>query len=269
MSTTASQPIQTMRDRAILVTGSTRGIGLAIVRRLAESGASVVTCGRDQAQAEQVAASLPGEHFGLGVDLSDPDGPQRLVAAAAQRAGRLDGLVNSAGVSLVHPAATLDRAEWQRIVDLNLTASFFCMQEAAALMSDDGAIVNIASVVAIRGLPGRAAYSAAKAGIIALTRTLAVEWGPRLRVNAIAPGYIRTDLMDTLIASGKIDPAAIEARTPAGRFGTPDDVAACATFLLSEQASFITGELVTVDGGWVADGQGSPPQRHPRTEGSR
>lgn len=244
--------------RVILVTGSSRGIGRAIARALAEAGARVVITGLHAERAEEFARSLPEQAIGIGADLSVPGEPEKLVEETLKRAGRLDGLVNNAGLSLIQSSAETTRTDWSRILDLNLTASFFCSQAAAAAFSGQGVILNVASIAGLTGLPGRSAYAASKAALIALTKVLAVEWAPRIRVNAIAPGYVRTDAMNGLIEDGKIDALVIEKRTPARRFGLPEEIANASVFLLGNGASFVTGEILAVDGGWLANGE--PPR---------
>jgi NAD(P)-dependent dehydrogenase (short-subunit alcohol dehydrogenase family) len=242
-----------LEGRAVIVTGGVRGIGLAIARELLAAGAIVGVGSQDQRRAEAVARELGGDVVPLGMPLEDPDAPQRLVSAFVERAGRLDGLVNNAGISVIAPAAELRRDDFRRVLDVNLTATFLCAQAAAAAM-EEGAIVNVSSMSALQGVAGRAAYSASKAGVIALTRVLAVELAPAIRVCCVVPGPVATEMLREQAALGNIDLARMERRTPLGRIAEPREVAAAVRFLLGPGASFITGEALTVDGGWLAYG---------------
>lgn len=245
-----------LAGRAIVVTGSTRGIGLAVAQALTAAGAKVGVNGRDQADADRVAAELGGGATGIAADVTTEEGAARLIAAASERLGGLDGLVNNAGIAHIDPTLELSAEKWSRVLELNLTAPFLCSREAARVMlaGNGGAIVNVLSIAGLTGLPGRAAYSATKAGLLGLTRSLAVEWGPQVRVNAVAPGYVRTELLEELRDAGKVDFDRVEGRVPAGRLAEPADVGAAIAFLLSPAAAYVTGETLAVDGGWLASG---------------
>jgi NAD(P)-dependent dehydrogenase (short-subunit alcohol dehydrogenase family) len=251
-----SNAVQDLGGRAILVTGSSRGIGHAIATELASRGACVAVHGRDPDLAGRVAAELGPGNVGLAADLTSEEEVKRLVAAAKSALGGLDGLVNNAGVAQADPTVELSSERWADVLALNLTAPFLCSREAARVMleGEGGAIVNILSIAAFTGLPGRVAYSATKAGLLGMTRTLALEWGSRIRVNAVAPGYVGTKPLEELATAGKVDLEAIERRVPAGRLGERAEVAAAVGFLLSDAAAYITGESLAVDGGWLVNG---------------
>lgn len=242
-------------EKVAVVTGGTRGIGRAIAEELSSRGARVAVIGRDAATAAAVASDLPGEAIGVAVDLSHPDGPAAMVHEVALELGPIQLLVNNAGIGMGKPSLEVERGEWQTLLDVNLTAVFFCSTAVAAAMPPEGgAIVNISSVAGLAGIPERAAYCATKAAVVGLTRELAVEWAPTIRVNCLAPGYVRTDLADAMIKAGRVDPSAVESRSPAGRYADPAEMARVAAFLLSDDASFINGQTVVADGGWLANG---------------
>lgn len=244
-----------LAGKTAIVTGATRGIGHEIATQLARSGARVAVCGRDQEQAARQAARLPGGAVGIGADLVEDGGAERVVATALDHFGSVDLLVNNAGISLVKPSLEVTRRDWQEVLETNLTAAFFSATAAVAAMPPEGgAIVNIASIAAVRGLPQRAPYAASKAALIGLTRVQAVEWGPRVRVNAIVAGYTRTDIVDGLIRKGHVDQEGIASHTPLARLGRPQEIASAVVFLLSDAACFITGETLAVDGGWTIHG---------------
>ena len=226
------------------MTGGSRGIGRAIARELGRAGASVVVgyrSGRDEA--EQVAAEANGR--AVQADVADPDEARRLV----EDAGELDILVNNAGVTRDGLIARMSDDDWRAVVETNLGGVFHTCRAAVRGMMRRraGSIVNLTSVVGLHGNPGQTNYAASKAGIIGFTKALARELGSRgVRANAIAPGYIATGLTDVLPDDVR---DAILGNTPLGRLGTPEDVAGAVRFLCSDEASFITGEVLLVDGG--------------------
>jgi 3-oxoacyl-[acyl-carrier protein] reductase len=182
------------------------------------------------------------------------------VEAMAERVvverGGVDALINNAGIQRHGALETLAVADWGAVLDVNLNGAFHCLQAFGGRMlaKGAGAIVNVASVAAARGAPGRAAYAASKAALVSLTRTAAVEWAERgVRVNAVAPGYVETDLVRRFVADGRLDIAPVLARTPTRRLSTPGEVAAAILFLAGEDASSVTGSVLHVDGGFDAD----------------
>ena len=242
--------------KVAIVTGSTRGIGRAVAEAFAREGAIVVVNSRDGGRAEAAAREMGGATTGVGADLGTQAGVEHLFSEVESRHGRVDVLVNNAGIPMVRDSLDLTLEEWQQTLDLNLTGPFLCCQQAARSMlrGGGGNIVNIASVTSFAPFPRRLAYATSKAGLVMMTRVLAAEWAPSVRVNAVAPGFIRTDLVLGLAAEGKVDLAALERRTPQKRLGSPEDVAKACVFLASEDASFITGETLVSDGGWLAYG---------------
>lgn len=242
--------------RVAVVTGSTRGIGRAIAERFADEGATVVVNSRDATAAREAAAAIGRGAVGLAGDVATEEGCRALMEGTLAASGRLDVLVNNAGTSVVHKAEEFPLEDWRRILDLNLTGAFICAQLAGRQMlrQGSGCVINIGSVAAFTSTPGRVAYCASKAGMMMMTRVMAAEWAPTVRVNAVLPGFIETDLVADLEAQGSLDLSAVRRRTPFGRLGRTEEVAAAAVFLASDQASYVTGSLLAVDGGWLAYG---------------
>ncbi|BCJ48004.1 short-chain dehydrogenase [Actinoplanes ianthinogenes] len=244
-----------LQGRKILVTGGTRGIGRGIVLAAAEAGADVLTCHRSDGPAvDSLVAALKetgGDHHVVRADLAEVGEVDRLAAEARERFGRLDGVVNNAGVISHIPYENLAVEEWHRVLDTNLTAAFRVVQQCLPLLGERGSIVNIGSRGAAAGIPLRAHYTAAKSAMIGLTRSLAKEYGSRgLRINVLAPGVIETEAMD------EMPPERAQAlrdmysgKTALARLGTVPEVAAVALFLLSDLSGYITGETLNVDGG--------------------
>jgi len=243
-----------LTGRRALVTGSTRGIGLAVAEALAARGARVAINSRDPAAVAEVVAKLGRGAVGVPGDLGSPPGASRVVEGAPQSLGGLDVLVNNAGMAMPAESVELSPADWQRTIDLDLSAVFYCSQAAARDMLGRGAgsIVNISSVQAFTPLARRVAYAAAKAGVVGLTRSLAAEWAPAVRVNAVAPGYVETAMVRGLVEAGRVDPEAVAKRTPMRRMAKPEEIAAALLFLASDAASYVTGETLMVDGGWTS-----------------
>ena len=217
----------------------------------------VVVTSRSPERARATADELGEGAVGVGVELTDADAPAALIDRALEEFGRLDVLVNSAGAGQVADSATLDPAEWQRIIDLDLTAPFRCAQAAARpmLAAGRGVIVNISSLLGHIGMPRRAAYTAAKHGLEGLTKTLAVEWAARgVRVVSVSPAYVATELLAGTSKAGGFSLDDVAGRTPMRRLAEPKEVARTVAFIASDDASFVTGSSVRVDGGWLADG---------------
>lgn len=228
--------------KAALVTGGTRGIGLAIAKRLAAAGAQVVVCGRN-------AADAPAGLHVLACDVRDPEAVQQMMAEAVARLGRLDVLVNNAGGSPQADAATASPRFSERIVALNLLAPLYVSQAALPhLKAAGGSIVNISSVSAVRPSPGTSVYAAAKAGLIALTRSLAHEWGPAVRVNAVVVGYVETEATDATYGDVQAQ-AAIAANIGSRRLARAEEVAEAVAFLAGAGASYVNGAALEVHGG--------------------
>ena len=254
-STDGTGPLS-FEGRVVVVTGGGRGIGRGVSEAFLDAGAEVTVCGRSTMEDADLPSGADGAggrrraHF-VTADVRDPDQAAAVVDAAVSRFGRLDVLVNNAGGSPVTPAATASPRFVASIVQLNLLAPFYCAQAANAVMQAQdggGSIVNIASVSGLRPSPGTAAYGAAKAGLLNLTQTLAMEWAPRVRVNAVSAGLVATEGADDHYG-GPAGMAAAAATVPLGRFGTPGDVAGICLFLASPLAAYVTGANVVAHGG--------------------
>jgi 3-oxoacyl-[acyl-carrier protein] reductase len=249
-----------MDGRVAVVTGAGRGLGAAIASELAGAGMSVVVADRDEALARDSAARLSAagrRATAAVVDVSDAERVRALFEGIAAEHGRLDVLVNSAGVGAVAPSHSLGLDVWSRTLAINLTGTFLCAQAAARLMrpAGRGVIVNIGSVFAATGMPMRAAYAASKHGVVGLTKVLATEWArDGVRVVAVDPAYVRTALDDADRRDGDYTEADIARRTPMGRYAEPAEVARVVAFVASDEASFITGSQIAVDGGWLGYG---------------
>ncbi|KYH24753.1 3-phenylpropionate-dihydrodiol/cinnamic acid-dihydrodiol dehydrogenase [Halalkalicoccus paucihalophilus] len=247
-------------NETAIVTGASRGIGSGIATKLAEHGASVVINYRSSDQrAMEVVEEIEadgGTAVAVQADVSEYGDVEAMVEATVERFGALDILVNNAGMTTIGPAAEVDIADWRRVIDIDLTGVFIGCQVAGCQMqeqADGGAIVNIASMMGQMGYHMRAPYCAAKAGVINLTRTLAVEWAADdISVNALAPGFIKTDITDQTQDSAGYTDDDIRGRTPMARFGTVEEMANCVSFLARDD-TFVTGEVLQADGGWTSD----------------
>ncbi|MCE7983654.1 MAG: SDR family oxidoreductase [Caldilinea sp. CFX5] len=245
-------------QQVIVITGAGRGLGFGMAQRFGAAGARVIlaevdaTLGR-QAEAELQRAGLAA-HF-APLDVRDPSQSRALVHEVVKRYGRLDVWVNNAGLSTIAPAETLDPAEWDALVAVNLSGVFYCAQAAGQQMlaQGKGVILNIASITGLLHIEGRAAYSVSKAGVVALTEALGIEWAQRgVRVVAIAPGVVATPMAQAVFDQGIAARTTYERRTPMHRLGTVDEIAEAALFLASDEAAYITAETLRVDGGWTA-----------------
>lgn len=233
-----------MTNRTAFVTGASRGIGRACARALAEAGARVVLAARDRARLEEASAEIPGSTW-VEIDLASPDS----IKAAFAKAGKVDILVNNAAVTKDGLALRMKKDDWDTVLATNLTGAFLAIQQVLHGMMKErwGRIVNISSVVGEAGNPGQANYVASKAGLIGLTKSLAQEMSSRnITVNAVAPGFIETDMTASLSEELKTN---MLAHIPLKRFGKPEDVAAAVRFLASEEAGYITGAVLNVNGG--------------------
>lgn len=249
--------------KAALVTGGGTGLGYAMSRMLLEEGASLVIASRNRERLERAAEELSratgGRVLPMALDVRDADAVERVVAETVERLGRLDFLVNNAAGNFVVRAEELSPRGWDAVVGIVLDGTFYCSRafgRHVIARGGGGAILNIVASYAWTGGPGTVHSAAAKAGVVAMTRTLAVEWARHgIRVNAIAPGPVPTEGAASHLFPGEEDLSALRGQIPLGRLGTPEDVARAARFLLSEEASWITGEVLTVDGGqWLGKG---------------
>jgi NAD(P)-dependent dehydrogenase (short-subunit alcohol dehydrogenase family) len=245
-----------MDGQRAVVTGGASGIGRATARAMAKHGAAVAILDRDGDGAAATAREVDGHAF--TVDVTDAAALEGAVDEAAAWMGGLSALFNNAGGSNMSRIDGWDVHEWDRIVRLNLSGVFHGLRVGAPLIVDSGggAIVNTASISGTRPAAGEAPYAAAKAGVAALTATAALEYAPTVRVNAVSPGMIRTGLTDVLLDGFDWTVPHMEAKTPLGRVGTPEDVAEVVVFLCSEAARFITGQNVVIDGGMTLHGSG-------------
>ncbi|GAA0669107.1 SDR family NAD(P)-dependent oxidoreductase [Natronoarchaeum mannanilyticum] len=250
----------TFDGETAIVTGASRGIGSGIATKLAEQGASVVVNYRSsERQAESVVDEIEdrgGEAVAVQADVSDRDDVAAMVEATVDRFGSLDVMVNNAGMTTLGPAADIDVEDWRRVIEVDLTGVFIGCQAAGRQMqsqADGGAIVNVSSMMGEMGFHMRAPYCAAKAGVINLTRTLAVEWAEDdISVNALAPGFIQTDITDQTQDSAGYTDDDIRRRTPMARYGTVEEMANCVSFL-ARGDTYVTGEVLRADGGWTSD----------------
>jgi len=238
-----------MEGRVVAITGGASGIGLATAQLLANEGAAVVIGDLDGHLAAERARVLPGSAAGHQVDVSDEASVSAFFDVVSSGSSRLDALVHCAGIGGVPaPIVDMDADNWRHVVDVNLTGSMLVVKHAARCMADGGAVVAIASLNAVQAARGLGAYAAAKAGLAMLVKVAALELGVRgIRVNALAPGLVATPLSAPLLEPPVVDE--FVENTPLGRYGQPDDVAHAALFLVSDESTWMTGDLIAVDGG--------------------
>lgn len=247
-----------------IVTGAAEGIGWATAQLLAQAGWTVALFDMNGARVAERARAMGNQHSGWACDVTDADEVKARVRHVVAKHGRIDGLVNNAGIAdQTAPTLQQDIQAFDQVLAVHLRGAFLMSQQVIAQMSQQprdaqgnrGAIVNIGSIASFGGIPGRNAYCAAKAGVLGMTRALASEWAREgIRVNAVAPGYVKTALVANLVERGAIDAQAIARRTPMGRMASPEEIAQVIAFLASPLASYITGAVLPVDGGWTALG---------------
>lgn len=240
-----------LSNRVALVTGSTRGIGRAIAESLTAAGARVAVVGRDAAKAAEAAAAIGPDARGYGCDVADIPALQALVEQVEKDFGSLDILVNNAGLTRDNILLRLKDDDWDTVLDTNLRSAFVAIRAASRGMMKRrwGRIVNIASVVGITGNKGQSNYAASKAGLIGLTKSVAKEFASRnILANVVAPGFIETDMTAAMTDDAR---AAMSGMIPLERLGRPSDIASAVTFLCSDHAAYITGQVLVVDGGMV------------------
>lgn len=255
----SSRSARYLSGRVAIVTGGTRGIGFAIAAELAKAGADVVPTSRtesDVTKAVETIRSYDQESIAVTTDVSDQADVEELMSKTASMLGGVDILINNAGIN---PEAALGRPDdinedaMRHTLDVNLGGVCRCVQTAAPYLrdSDTASVVNVASVGGVVGLPRQHPYVGSKHGVVGVTKSMALDWAPDIRVNALAPGYVATDLTAEVRENDKLRESIID-RTPMGRFADPPEIAGPAVFLASDDAAYITGECLTVDGGWTA-----------------
>jgi NAD(P)-dependent dehydrogenase (short-subunit alcohol dehydrogenase family) len=252
------------KNKVAVITGAADGIGWATAQCLVAEGWNVALIDMNSKLVKERANALGDQHSGWSCNVTDANLVKQCITEIFHLYGRIDALVNNAGIGdQTGPTLEQDIQVFDHVLSVHLRGAFLMSQNTIAIMLKQardktgvrGAIVNIGSIASFGGIPGRNAYSAAKAGVLGMTRTLASEWARKgIRVNAVAPGYVKTALVAKLSEQGALDGAAIAKRTPMGRMAEPAEVGQAITFLLSSQASFITGAVLPVDGGWMALG---------------
>jgi NAD(P)-dependent dehydrogenase (short-subunit alcohol dehydrogenase family) len=262
--------VSLLEGEVALVTGATRGIGLAIAHELAAEGARVALGSRNAARARAAVEALGAGHLGVELDVSSRASVDAAVEEVVGRLGEPTVLVNNAGVNRIGPSESLPEEDWEHVLDVNLMGVARCCQAVGARMLErgQGVIVNVASVTGpFVGTPGRGPYAASKAGVIGLTRVLGIEWAPRgVRVVAVAPGPVKTPMLEQAIRDGIVVESEIVERTPAGRLAAPEDVARAVALLASSKAAFVTGSVLVVDGGYSTYGAAHPVSRRLQVE---
>jgi gluconate 5-dehydrogenase len=243
-----------VKNKVVLITGSTRGLGLSFAKGFAEAGAKVVLNGRNPQQVQEVVQSLDGNVFGYAFDVCDKEAVSEAVRKIETEVGQIDVLVNNAGIQRRAPLEELTMEDWETVIDVNLNSVFYISQCVFKYMKDrrKGKIINITSLNAEKARPSIGNYSAAKGGLKMLTKSMATEWGPyNIQTNAIGPGYFITDLTQKLVDDPEFDKW-VKSEVPLQKWGKPEELIGTAIYLASDASNYVNGHTVYVDGGWQA-----------------
>jgi meso-butanediol dehydrogenase/(S,S)-butanediol dehydrogenase/diacetyl reductase len=246
-----------LKGKRVLVTGGASGIGAATAARFLGEGAQVCVLDRDAPARDKIAKELPALTAAIAGDVSNLAEVKSAIAQAIRQMGGVDVVINNAGISIRHNFLDITPEEWDRVMSVNLTGVFYVAQTAARHMFErgSGVILNTASTNGMVGQPFYADYNATKAGVIELTRTMAIELAPKVRVNAVAPGYVLTPMQRAEYTDEMLEE--VNRKTPLGRHARPEEIAALFAFLASDDAAYVTGHVYTIDGGEIAGGMAS------------
>jgi NAD(P)-dependent dehydrogenase (short-subunit alcohol dehydrogenase family) len=246
-----------LSEKRVLITGGAMGIGKATAIRFLEEGAKVIIIDRDELSCQNLKQELPGLEDPIVADVADYDAVVNAFGLIKDRLNGLDVLINNAGISIRQSFLEMSRQQWLDVINVNLNGAFFVAQQAARCMAkgEGGVILNMGSTNALMGYPLYSSYNASKAGVVQLTRSLAIELAPKIRVNAVCPGFILTPMQEAEYTQEMLE--AFVKKVPLGRLGKPEEVASLFAYLASEEASYITGQCFIIDGGELAGGLAS------------
>ena len=248
-----------LRNKLTIITGASKGLGKALAMRFVREGSSVVLAGRSYDLMKDICGEIKasgGEGYPVRMDVQDLESIKNAVSETVARYGKIDVLINNSGISMVSPSESLSYENWNNAISTNLTGVFLCSQAVATHMIDRktaGCIINISSTFGKSPVPQRAAYCSSKAAVDMLTKVLAVEWAEK-KVNAIAPGYLNTEFIQQLEQQGKLDTESLKKRIPQKRIGNVEEITGMAVYMASDEATYMTGSVVYIDGGWTAYG---------------
>jgi meso-butanediol dehydrogenase/(S,S)-butanediol dehydrogenase/diacetyl reductase len=248
-----------LKDKRVVITGGAGGIGTTTAARFLEEGSRVIIMDRDEEACQRIEGQLPDLEKSIICDVASPESVKQAFEQLHERLGGLDILINNAGISIRHRFVDITPDEWKRVIDINLNGVFFVAQQAALQMlsAEGGVIINMGSTNGLAGYHYYSDYNASKSGVIELTRSMALELGPTIRVNAVCPGFIMTPMQEAEYTPEMR--RAFYEKLPLKRLGNPDDVASLFAFLASDEASWITGQCFVIDGGELAGGLASQP----------